>query len=95
MKIDGVRSLPNILETQQSTKSTQTDFAKMLKNFIADVNNDLHASSIAQEKLLKGKVDDIVSVMTTIEKADISLRLTTEIRNKAIEAYQDIMRMQV
>ncbi len=95
MKIDSIETLSNTLETQQSVKSVETDFAKILKNFIADVNNDLHASSRAQEKLLEGNVDDMVSVMTTIEKADISLRLITEIRNKALEAYQEIMRMQV
>ena len=95
MKIDSVGMLSNITEVPKSRQGTNEDFAKLLKKFIADVNNDLHASSTAQEKLLKGNVDDMVSIMTTIEKADISLRLVTEIRNKAIDAYQEIMRMQV
>ncbi len=95
MKIDALNpSLANsVLKPQE--KSGQADFSEMLENFIADVNGDLQASSEAQKRLMDGKVDNMVEMMSTIEKADISLRLATEVRNKALEAYQEIMRMQV
>ncbi|SMC09289.1 flagellar hook-basal body complex protein FliE [Nitratiruptor tergarcus] len=94
MKIDGVSSAlsANLAQVQTSQKS---DFADLVEKFVADVNGDLQAASSAQAKLIQGDVDNLVELMSTIEKADISLRLATEIRNKAIEAYQEIMRMQV
>lgn len=45
--------------------------------------------------LLSGNLDDLSSVMIASEKAEIALSLTVAIRNKAIEAYKDIMSMQV
>ncbi|BCD61862.1 flagellar hook-basal body complex protein FliE [Nitratiruptor sp. YY08-26] len=94
MKIDGVSSAlsANIAQIQTSQKS---DFADLVEKFVADINGDLQAASNAQAKLIQGDVDNMIELMSTIEKADISLRLATEIRNKAIEAYQEIMRMQV
>jgi len=53
---------------------------------------------IADEMILKANTGDSVSIhelMIAMEKADISLRLMVQVRNKAIEAYQEIMRMQV
>lgn len=40
-------------------------------------------------------MENIQDAVMAIEKADVSLKLLTEIRNKAIEAYKEVMRMQV
>ena len=45
--------------------------------------------------LAAGQVEDISQVVVAAEKADIALQLTLAVRNKAVEAYQEIMRMQV
>jgi flagellar hook-basal body complex protein FliE len=42
-----------------------------------------------------GQAPSVHDTMITMEKADLSLRLTTKVRNKVVEAYQEIMRMQV
>jgi flagellar hook-basal body complex protein FliE len=47
------------------------------------------------QQLATGKTDDIAGVMITAEKADIALRTMVQVRNKIIDAYQEIMRMQV
>ncbi|WP_281951164.1 flagellar hook-basal body complex protein FliE [Nitrosophilus kaiyonis] len=70
-------------------------FDEILKDFIGKVNSDLKEAGVAEEKLISGDVKNLEELMYKIEKADISLRLITEIRNKALESYQDIMRMQV
>lgn len=72
-----------------------SSFEDILKNFVAEVNSDLKQAGVAEEKLINGDVSNLEELMFQIEKADISLRLITEIRNKALESYQDIMRMQV
>ena len=45
--------------------------------------------------LAAGQVEDISQVVIAAEKADIAVQLTLAVRNKAVEAYQEIMRMQV
>ncbi len=94
MRIDGVSSALSANLTQ-TNKVQESDFTDLLENFIADVNGDLQAANAAKEKMMQGDVQNMIELMSTIEKADISLRLATEIRNKALEAYQEIMRMQV
>ena len=47
------------------------------------------------EKLINGGNVDLHEVMITSQKASITLNATMEVRNKAIEAYQEIMRMSV
>jgi flagellar hook-basal body complex protein FliE len=93
MKIDAIGSFAPLAQPAKS--EPKEGFKDLLLDFVADVNGDLKEASKAQEALLQGKVDNMVELMTTIEKADISLRFATELRNKAIEAYQEIMRMQV
>lgn len=71
-----------------------SSFFKLLKEYLMKVDMSQHEADKAIEDLLSGK-KDIHDVMLTIEKADISFRLLIRIRNKLLEAYQEIMRMQV
>jgi flagellar hook-basal body complex protein FliE len=47
------------------------------------------------QNLASGKTDNIAEVMIAAEKADIALKVMVQVRNKMIDAYQDIMKMQV
>ncbi|MEK7355209.1 MAG: flagellar hook-basal body complex protein FliE, partial [Bdellovibrionota bacterium] len=47
------------------------------------------------QALATGKTTDIPEVMMAAEKADIALRMMVQVRNKIIDAYQDVMKMQV
>ncbi len=81
-----------IPETQ---KEQPSGFGELLKSFIQDVNNDLNNAKVAEEQIRSGNVENLQELVYQIEKSDISLRLITEIRNKALESYQEIIRMQV
>ncbi len=70
-------------------------FADTLKESIANVNELQKDSNEKIQQLATGRTDDIASVMITAEKADIALRTMVQVRNKIIDAYQEIMRMQV
>jgi len=70
-------------------------FASVLKGFINDVNALQLDADKAIEKLNVGEVSDVHQVMIAAEKADIAFRMMMEVRNKLLEAYQEIMRMQV
>ncbi|MEO4053527.1 flagellar hook-basal body complex protein FliE [Solibacillus sp. CAU 1738] len=73
----------------------QQSFAQSLKNAISEVNAQQIQSDIKTEKLINGGDVDLHDVMITAQKASITLNATMEIRNKAVEAYQEIMRMSV
>ncbi|KAB2954399.1 flagellar hook-basal body complex protein FliE [Heliorestis acidaminivorans] len=71
------------------------DFSAFLKESLNSVNQ-LHAESNRQtEALVSGQTEDIHQVMIAAEKASIATSMTLQVRNKVMEAYQEIMRMQV
>jgi len=94
MRIEGLNGLPLKLDVEKKEES-KTSFSDLLQNFIKDVNNDLINAKNIEQDLSLGKIQNIQDAMYQIEKADISFRFLTEIRNKALESYQEIMRMQV
>ncbi len=73
----------------------QKSFASVLKESINQVNEAQVTSDKLTEKLATGQDVDLHEVMIASQKASITLQATLEIRNKAIEAYQEMMRMQV
>ncbi|BAI80015.1 flagellar hook-basal body complex protein FliE [Deferribacter desulfuricans SSM1] len=90
--------LPNKLEPDKKTESKESknvDFSELLKNAIKDVNNAQLQADEAVKKVLSGETKDIHETMIALQKADVSLKLMLEVRNKLIEAYQEIMRTQV
>jgi len=70
-------------------------FGEMLKTSIAEVNQSQVAADRAAEQIAAGETKNLHGAMIKLEEADISLRLMVQVRNKAVEAYQEIMRMQV
>lgn len=70
-------------------------FGQFLKDALQEVNNLQTQSRDMKQQLLTGNVEDLHQVMIAGEKAGVALQLTVQIRNKVIEAYQEIMRMQV
>jgi len=76
-------------------KGMSISFTDMLKSSLGEVNSlQLEADDIAA-KFAAGETDNIHEVLIAGEKADIALQLTTAIRSKILDAYQEIMRMQI
>ncbi len=76
-------------------KPAAAGFADALKSAVEDVNRSQVEADKAVEKLQTGESKNLHEVMISMEKADISLRLAVQMRNKVLEAYQEIMRMQI
>lgn len=70
-------------------------FADFMKNSLSEVNAAQLNADRASEQIAAGETKNLHEAMIKLEEADISLRLMVQIRNKAVEAYQEIMRMQV
>ncbi len=96
--IDGPRSIsllpPKIDDTGTVTKNA-TGFGDMLSSMLTKVNDSQVAGDQAVQKLESGDANHLHEVMIAAEEADISLRMLVQMRNKALSAYEEIMRMQI
>jgi flagellar hook-basal body complex protein FliE len=98
-------SIPSVSKVFQSNAAVSTsattpyeaqkNFASVLKDSIEKVNQAQNQSDVMTEKLARGENVDLHQVMIASQKASITMSATIEIRNKVIEAYQEVMRMQV
>jgi len=80
---------------QSTPYEAQHNFANSLKEAIAKVNDQQITSDNFTQKLITGGDVELHEVMIASQKASITLNATIEVRNKVIEAYQEIMRMSV
>lgn len=99
--MNGIQGVQNIAGTTESvaaesavTKSSNA-FSDMLKNIVNDTNQTQAAGDKAMENLQAGKAQHLHDVMISVEEAEISLKMLVQMRNKALAAYEEIMRMQV
>jgi flagellar hook-basal body complex protein FliE len=70
-------------------------FANLMLRSIGDVNADVTAAETAMRGLASGKPVELHEVMISLEQARLSVQTFIQIRNKLIESYQDVMRMQM
>jgi flagellar hook-basal body complex protein FliE len=75
--------------------SSEVTFKETLDEFIGDVNQLQHESSREVARFIKGEPVDLHDVMITVQKAKTSFQLLMEIRNKAMDLYREVNRMQV
>lgn len=94
-EISLVSQLQGGVGSPATVKPAAGGFVESLNSAIAEVNKAQIESDRAVEQLHSGEAKNLHEVMISMEKADISLRLMVQMRNKAVEAYQEIMRMQV
>ncbi len=95
MKINGVNKI-SLHQEPLTTKIQNRDssFAKRVKAAIEDVNLKQHQADTAIEQVINGDLG-IHEGMMALGKADTSLRLLTQVRGKVMDAYKEVIRMQV
>jgi len=87
--------LPEATKAPQQKQPQGASFSDTISKFINDVDQLQRDAGEAIDKLASGESTDLHQVMIAVEKADVSFDLLMEIRNKMLEAYHEIMRMQV
>jgi len=70
-------------------------FTDTLAKSIEEVNHLQKEADQAIEKLASGELQNVHGAMLAVTKADTAFRMTMQVRNKIVEAYQEVMRMQV
>ena len=92
---DSISSIGIKQNNQVNQKENDLNFQDMLKNAITEVNDTQVQGYNAMEGIATGKVKNLQEAVQKIEEADLSLKLGLEVKNKAINAYKEIMKMQV
>jgi len=83
-------------QAQGSSPSTSgTGFGGMLSGAIDKLDNLQQQATDASQQLATGQATDISQVTMQVENASLALQLAVEVRNKAVDAYQDLFRMQI
>ncbi|MDR3348045.1 MAG: flagellar hook-basal body complex protein FliE [Acidaminococcales bacterium] len=100
MKINGLLApIPgggSLLEpVDRQGPESAPSFSDLLRAAVNEVNGLQKNAQAKNIELVAGRVEDLSEVMIAAEKAALSLQLTVQVRNKVVEAYQEIMRMQV
>jgi flagellar hook-basal body complex protein FliE len=70
-------------------------FGETLKESIREVNQLQQSAEEEARALAMGKTKDVAETLIAIEKANISFQLMMQVRNKLVEAYQEVMRTQM
>lgn len=93
---DAASKLTQLTQPTTSIKSGQgEDFGKMMMDALKEVNSTQTDARNLQNDLMAGKPVEIHDVMIAMERAGTAMSLTMQVRNKVLEAYQEISRMQV
>ena len=83
-------------QAAQATQAVQgVSFGDVLNQFVSEVNDKQIASGQAVNDLLSGKDIPLHQAMIAMQEAGVAFQLMVEVRNKLLEGYQELMRMQV
>ncbi len=76
-------------------EAEERTFGDMVTDAINSVDDAKKTADQNVEDFVSGKTENVHDVMLSLEKADISFQLMLEIRNRVVEAYQELSRMQI
>jgi flagellar hook-basal body complex protein FliE len=87
--------IQNSSVSKANSENKAEGFGDIFKQALQDVNAAQKESENKTAQLVTGEVNDVSEVMIAAQKASLSLELTVQVRNKVVEAYQEVMRMQL
>lgn len=93
--IGGITPTPSVTSTAASAPAADgASFGDALKNLLSAVDDSTGAANQKVGAMLDGS-GDVHEAMIALQRADTMFQLTVQIRNKLVQAYQDVMRMSV
>ena len=99
VSLEALKNLPALPLPKEVAPLKQSEgtggFAETLKDFVGDVNQMQLNSADKTMKFATGEIKDLHQVMAASEEASISLMMLMEVRNKALDAYRELMRIPV
>jgi len=93
--IGSLKPAASVTVTESKDTKPVGSFKDMVKDAAGQVNRLQNQADDLALKLATGDVEDVHQAMVAMQKAKLALELTIQVRNKVVEAYQEVMRMQV
>ncbi len=94
--VSGAGSLLNTPGTANAAQGAEeSSFKDILSDAINQTEEAQAANDLSSEAILTGTQDSLHTAMIDAQKAELTLQLTVQIRNKILDSYNEIMRMQV
>jgi flagellar hook-basal body complex protein FliE len=87
-------ALDKISKTSPSSKSVPS-FKETLGSFMKDVNSMQLKADESISKMASGEITDVHQVMNAVEEANVAFNMMMEIRNKVMDAYQEVLRLRL
>jgi len=99
MRIEPIQNITSFEPVSKTTAASSApgdvSFKDTIKNALSGVNNLQNQADDMSQKLATGELEDVHKAMLAMNKAKMTFDFTMTVRNKVLEAYQEIMRMQV
>ena len=86
-------SLPGMAEGVG--KTSNKGFASMLEGMVEQVGTKQAEANALSQRVLMGETDQLHQSVIAMQEASVSFSLMVEVRNKLVESYQELMRLQV
>ena len=90
-----VEALTDAARASQAGQVKQADFSDWLTNQINHTNDKIEAADHQVQQLALGEADNLHQVMIALSTAKTSFELTVQIRNRLLEGFQQVMRMNI
>ncbi len=88
-------SVADTVGSKNNTQSKGSDFFSILQSTIGEVNKQQKSADIALGEIATGQVKDLHQAAIAIDKAEINMKVMLEVRNKAINAYKELLKTQI
>jgi len=94
LSLPGIQGIPRRDPLSEPGKSESTDvFRSLLEQSVRTVAQNHTEASTAVDQFLSGEQEDTHKMMMAVQRADLSFELFVQVRNKVVQAYQEVMRM--
>ena len=80
---------------QPGQATPKSDFGTTLRSAIDQVNSIQSEARGLTDAFVRGETDDLVKVMVSVQKSSVAFQAMTQVRNRLVTAYQDIMNMPI
>ena len=93
--LQGLSSAPGVAKGAQANAAGGPSFKETLQSFLKDVNEMQAKADQSIQRMAAGEITDVHQVMASVQEANVSFNMMMEIRNKVVDAYNEILRLRL
>lgn len=93
--VEAVAGASAPLPTAAASGAAAPGFAQWMSREVSELNSQLVSAEQGIQKLAAGTAENLHDVMLQLEQARLAMQVASQVRSRVLEAYQEVMRMQV